>query len=66
MRHELKAAVIEFDEGGNTLWVHGPEGGTILRIKCTGKITTKVCKTSPIPHADAMIEGDLEFCLGEK
>jgi len=50
----IPAAAIEFNEGGNTLWVHGPEGGTILRLKFSGKITSKVCKASPVPHADAM------------
>jgi len=62
----IPAAAIEFNEGGNTLWVHGPEGGTILRLKFSGKITSKVCKASPVPHADAMCLGDLEFCIPRK
>jgi hypothetical protein len=62
----IPAVAIEFNEGGNTIWVHGPEGGTILRLKFTGKITSKVCKTSPIAHADAIVPGDLVFCVPKR
>lgn len=62
-RLEIPVAQLEFDEGGHTLWVHGPNGATVLRVKCTGKITSKVCNTNISAHADLMVEGDIEICL---
>jgi len=62
----INVSQIEFHEGGNTIWIHGPEGGTILRIKVTGRITTEVCATSPITHCDLLVEGDATFCLAKK
>ena len=62
----IPVEVLEFHEGGNTLWIHGPEGGTVLRLKTTGKITSKKCATSPISHVDIMVEGDIEICIGKK
>lgn len=60
----IRAAQIEYEEGGNTIWIHGPEGGTVLRLKTfTGKITTQPCAGSPIPHADAVLTGDVVFCV---
>ena len=61
MRIQLEAIGLEFDEGGNTIWVHGTEG-TLLRLKCTGRITVNPC-SAPCAHADAMIEGDVAFCV---
>jgi hypothetical protein len=61
-RIQLEAAGLEFEEGGNTVWIHGPDGGTLLRIKCSGRITTKSC-ASPIAHADVIVAGDIEFCV---
>jgi hypothetical protein len=57
----LEALGLEFEEGGNTIWIHG-SGGTLLRIKCSGKITTKAC-AAPTAHADVSVPGDIEFCL---
>ena len=60
----IPVSAIEFREGGNTLWVHGPQGGTILRLKTlNGAITSKRCQSSPISHGDAIIQGDLELCV---
>jgi hypothetical protein len=60
----IPVSAIEFREGGNTLWIHGPEGGTILRLKTlNGEITSKRCQSSPIAHGDAIIQGDLEICI---
>ena len=60
----IPVSAIEFREGGNTLWIHGPEGGTVLRLKTLdGAITSKRCPTSPVDHGDAIIKGDLEICL---
>lgn len=63
----IPVLAIEFCEGGNTLWIHGPEGGTVLRLKTLdGAITSKRCQTSPIAHGDAIIKGDLEICVAPK
>ena len=63
----IPVLAIEFREGGNTLWIHGPEGGTVLRLKTLdGVITSKCCQTSPIAHGDAIIQGDLEICVASE
>jgi hypothetical protein len=61
MRILLDAVGLEFDEGGSTIWVHGP-CGTILRVKCSGRITAKSC-AAPGAHADVVVDGDIEFCV---
>jgi hypothetical protein len=60
-RIQLEAVGLEFNEGGNTIWIHGP-GGTLLRVKCTGTITAKSC-SAPIAHADVVVVGDIDFCV---
>lgn len=59
----IAVAVLEFYEGGNTLWVHGPEGGTVLRIKCTGIVKIKRDCQNSYAHADMMVNGDIEICM---
>lgn len=61
----IPVSQIQFAEGGNTLWVHGPHGGTTIRIKCSGKIITDICKNSPISHCDIIVPGNIEICLSE-
>lgn len=61
-RIQLEALALEFEEDGNTIWVHGSDGGTILRIKCSGHIRVKSC-SAPGAHADVMVSGDIEFCV---
>jgi hypothetical protein len=63
-RHCLRALGVEFDEGGNTLWIQG-EHGTLLRIKTTGTITTKRCRGGPAgyAHGDVQAVGDVEICI---
>lgn len=63
-RVQIPAGVVEFNEGGNTIWVQSVHG-TIMRIKCTGKIVTNQCKNSPCSHVDMIIQGDVEFCLSQ-
>lgn len=63
MRINITVALLEFDEGGHTLWVHSPEGGTVLRIKCSGKITTTEACINPVAHSDIRVEGDINICL---
>ena len=62
-RVQLEAIGLEFEEGGNTIWVHGPMG-TILRIKCSGRITVNAC-SAPCAHADVIVEGSIAFCVPE-
>lgn len=60
-RVQLEAIGLEFDEGGNTIWVHGLEG-TLLRIKCSGRIAVNEC-SAPGAHADVLVAGDITFCV---
>lgn len=60
-RIQLEAVGLEFEENGNTIWVHGAHG-TLLRIKCSGQIRVKSCE-APGAHADAIVSGDIEFCV---
>ena len=60
----IPVLAIEFREGGNTLWIHGPQGGTVLRLKTLdGSITSKRCQSSPIAHGDAIIQAILKSAL---
>lgn len=60
----LPACQIQFTDGGNTLWVHAPDGSTTLRIKTTGKFSMEYCGVSPTSHGDMLIEGDHVICIG--
>lgn len=33
MRIKIPVVELEFEEGGNTIWVHGPDGTTVLRVR---------------------------------
>lgn len=61
--HVVEAAQIEFNEGGNTVWVHAPNGATILRIKCSGKITVDNQCINVVAHSDMLVSGDIHMCL---
>ena len=52
----IPVGAIEFNVGSNTIWIQSPQGGTTLRLKCTG---------SPISHSDIMVDGDINFCLSD-
>lgn len=60
-RIQLEAVGLEFEENGNTIWVQGANG-TLLRIKCTGRIQVKPC-SAPEGHADVIVPGDIDFCI---
>ncbi len=53
---------VEFNEGGNTIWVHSPSGATILRIKTTGRINVRSECENVCSHADMIVNGDIEVC----
>lgn len=61
-RIEIPVGIVEFDEGGHTIWVQSMDG-TVLRIKCTGKISVKKECQNSCAHADMMVKGDIEICL---
>lgn len=62
---QIPAAQIEFVEGGNTIWIHGPEGATILRIKTMGKIKVHRKCENVCSHADMIVQDDIEICLAD-
>lgn len=63
---QIPAALIEFVEGGNTIWVHSPEGATILRIKTRGKITVDRECVNICSHSDMIVNDDISICLVEE
>ena len=38
---KIAVAQIEYQEGGRAIWVHDPQGVTVMRIQCTGEIKTQ-------------------------
>lgn len=69
VRIALPASMIEFTNGGDTIWVHGPKGNTILRIKIDDKLRggcvhAVECADSPISHADMIVHDDVKVCIG--
>lgn len=61
-RVHIPAVEIEFVEGGNTIWVHGPGGGTLLRIKTMGQVRGKSCE-APMAHGDVLVSDDIHICV---
>lgn len=61
----IPAAQIQFQEGGNTIWVHSPIGATILRIKATGKIVVDDKCINVCSHSDMAVTGDIHICLAD-
>lgn len=65
-RVQIPVSQIEYIEGGQTLWIHGPQGSTILRIK-VGCIESDTCQDGMPSHADlTAMQNDLRFCLGDE
>lgn len=62
---QIPAAMIEFNEGGNTIWVHGPMGATILRVKTMGKIKVNGECENICSHSDIVVKDDIEMCLSD-
>jgi hypothetical protein len=60
---QIPVALLEFDPNGNTIWVHSPDGATVLRIKTIKRIVTEKCQTNPVSHCDVTVEDDIEICL---
>jgi len=64
-RITIQVGMIEFNAGGNTIWVQSPTGGTTMRIKTNGKINIDQCENSPISHVDIIVDSDINFCLSQ-
>lgn len=60
----IPASVIEFVDGGNTIWVHGPDGATVLRIKTMKKIHTRSCGDENPSHSDIVVGDPIHVCVG--
>ena len=61
----IPAAQVEFEDGGNTIWVTDPQGGTLLRVKTMGKITSRSCTPGSTSHCDIVTNDEIDFCLGQ-
>ena len=66
MRREIEVALMEFEEGGNTIWVHSIQGATVLRIKCSGQIIAHDKCANLVAHSDIFVPGDIDVCIPAK
>jgi hypothetical protein len=64
--YSIPVAELDVREGYHTIWVNGPDGGTVLRIKCTGKVKIREHCENICAHADLIVSGDIEICMPEK
>ncbi len=62
----IPVAVLEYTEGGNTLWVHNRKGATVLRVQCSGKIKIHSPCENICAHSDIRVPGDIEICVPER
>lgn len=62
--YQIPVSVLEFRDGGTTIWVHGPDGATVLRIKATKIVARRSCENI-CAHADITVRGDIEVCIPE-
>ena len=75
MSTAIPVSHIEFNEGGNTLWVHNDQGATVLRIKLergvfrTQKECANICSHADIyvraPASDEPQGNDVTICLAD-
>jgi hypothetical protein len=63
MRIKIPVAELEFEENGNTIWVHSPKGCTVLRIHAEGRITATLCKDNAVSHVDISVPGSIQVCV---
>lgn len=65
-RISIPVSAIEFEEGGDTIWVQSALGCTTLRIKTFSplKIIQRRCGDGTPTHGDAACSGPIVICLG--
>lgn len=63
MSTHIEVVELEFVEGGNTIWVHGPQGATVLRVKCSGQIKVQRGCENVCAHGDMEVTGDINICM---
>ena len=61
----IPVSILEFHEGQTTLWVHSPEGATVLRIKAKQIYVQKDCE-NVCAHADVQVDGEITICIPSK
>ena len=64
-RITVPVSVLEFDDGGNTIWIHGPQGATVLRIKAKKIVAQRGCENI-CAHADINVDEVITMCLPTK
>lgn len=60
--------MLEFDIGGNTLWVHSKDGtSTVLRLKTKSDMGILItpCDSNPCSHVDAIVDNSLRICVAK-
>lgn len=62
MRHQIPVVVMEFDEGGKTIWVQSLEG-TVLRVHAKEGIHISKGCVNNVPHADLLVNGPIHICM---
>lgn len=61
-RIQIPVAVLEFDVGGNVMWIHNAQGATVLRVQCK-QINVQLGCENVCAHADARSQDVIEVCL---
>ena len=64
-RIKIPVELLEFDEGGNTIWVHGPAGATVLRLKTMKSISVNCECKNICSHVDVICETAIEVCVAD-
>ena len=64
-RHSIPVAILEFDEGGQCIWVHDAKGSTVLRIKVKNIKVQRGCENI-CAHSDMMVNNEVTICLPDK
>ncbi len=63
-RVKIPVTELEFEPGGNTIWIHGPNGATVARIKTMGKFKIDACQPeAPTSHFDVIVKESINICL---
>lgn len=63
MRIKIPVCELEFEEGGDTIWVHSPKGMTVLRIKSMGGIECSECLDNLVSHGDILVHDPIRICV---